>query len=184
MYYYDWLTNNGRNKPRKHFETGSLRGALRYPQLEGFLNFNWYNWSRWPIQHCPYSVGGCTCIYGLTTVLRVDFLTKINYTLGILYDGSRSWSYGVPRRLIRWQGTRRICMWMRILFLVWSIHFLTVYCLLNLDHEEALFNPNCRILHLLEDIRRRCNCPENGLFSDYWLTNAKRVRVWTVFFSI
>lgn len=29
------------------------------------------------------------------------------------------------------------------------------------DHEEALFNPNCRILHLLEDIRRRCNCPEN-----------------------
>ncbi|XP_068728464.1 uncharacterized protein CXorf65-like [Montipora capricornis] len=29
------------------------------------------------------------------------------------------------------------------------------------DHEEALFNPNCRILHLLEDIKRRCNCPEN-----------------------
>lgn len=26
------------------------------------------------------SVGGCTCIYGLTTVL-CDFLTKINYTL-------------------------------------------------------------------------------------------------------
>lgn len=24
---------------------------------------------------------------------------KNNYTLGILYDGSRSWSYGVPRRL-------------------------------------------------------------------------------------
>ncbi|KAK2554579.1 hypothetical protein P5673_023805 [Acropora cervicornis] len=29
------------------------------------------------------------------------------------------------------------------------------------DHEEALFNPNCRTLHLLEDIKRRCNCPEN-----------------------
>ena len=33
----------------------------------------------------------------------------------------------------------------------------------SLDHEEALFNPNCRILHLLEDIKRRCNCAENGL---------------------
>ena len=75
-------------------------------------------------------------------------------------------------------------MWMRITFLGWSIHFLTVYCLLNLDHEEALFNPNCRILHLLEDIRRRCNCPENGLFSHYWLAYAKRVRVWTVFFQL
>lgn len=31
------------------------------------------------------------------------------------------------------------------------------------DHEEALFNPNCRILHLLEDIKRRCNCAENAV---------------------
>ena len=34
----------------------------------------------------------------------------------------------------------------------------------SIDHEEALFNPNCRILHLLEDIKRRCNCAENGLW--------------------
>jgi len=31
------------------------------------------------------------------------------------------------------------------------------------DREEALFNPNCRTLHLLEDIKRRCNCAENAV---------------------
>lgn len=34
----------------------------------------------------------------------------------------------------------------------------------HLDREEALFNPNCRTLHLLEDIKRRCNCAENGTY--------------------
>ena len=33
---------------------------------------------------------------------------------------------------------------------------------LLLDHEEALFNPNCRTIHLLENIKRRCHCPDNG----------------------
>ncbi|KXJ24019.1 uncharacterized protein LOC110249237 [Exaiptasia diaphana] len=26
------------------------------------------------------------------------------------------------------------------------------------EGEEALFNPNCQIFHLLQDIKRRCNC--------------------------
>ncbi|EDO43935.1 predicted protein [Nematostella vectensis] len=31
------------------------------------------------------------------------------------------------------------------------------------EAEEALFNPNCRILHLLDDIKRRCKCTEEVL---------------------
>ncbi|XP_031568799.1 uncharacterized protein LOC116303408 isoform X2 [Actinia tenebrosa] len=31
------------------------------------------------------------------------------------------------------------------------------------DCEEALFNANCQIIHLLEDIKRRCRCTQEDL---------------------
>lgn len=49
-----------------------------------------------------------------------------------------------------------------------TLRFVTIWVFVcHLDREEALFNPNCRTLHLLEDIKRRCNCAENGTVSGY-----------------
>jgi len=45
-----------------------------------------------------------------------------------------------------------------------ALRYVTIWVFVcHLDREEALFNPNCRTLHLLEDIKRRCNCAENAV---------------------
>lgn len=50
----------------------------------------------------------------------------------------------------------------QVVFFFFMHCVIIIPCYFLADHEEALFNPNCRTLHLLEDIKRRCNCPENG----------------------